>query len=60
GGPQLLHNENGVWKVKDLSVIPEDPDDPMPEQDLTPKFVKNVMKAFPGCPADIFVKSKGK
>ncbi|HYM00607.1 MAG TPA: hypothetical protein VEZ90_16750 [Blastocatellia bacterium] len=58
GGAQLLHKEDGVWKPKDLSVIPEDPDDPMPEQDLKPKFIRAVVKAFPGCPADIFVKSK--
>lgn len=54
GGASLLHNQNGAWKVMDLSVIPEDPDNPMGPDDPDPKFIKAVQKAFPGVPADIF------
>ena len=54
GGASLMHKENGAWKVKDLSVLPEDPDNPMGIDDPTPKFVKAVQKAFPGVPSDIF------
>jgi hypothetical protein len=54
GGASLMHKENGAWKVMDLSVLPEDPDNPMGPDDPTPKFVKAVQKAFPGVPSDIF------
>ena len=54
GGASLMHKENGAWKVIDLSVLPEDPDNPMGPDDPNPKFVKAVQKAFPGVPADIF------
>ena len=54
GGASLMHKENGAWKVMDLSVLPEDPDNPMGPDDSTPKFVKAVQKAFPGVPSDIF------
>jgi hypothetical protein len=54
GGASLMHKENGAWKVMDLSVLPEDPDNPMGLDDPTPKFVKGVQKAFPGVPSDIF------
>ena len=54
GGASLMHRENGAWKVIDLSVLPEDPDNPMGPDDPTPKFVKAVQKAFPGVPSDIF------
>jgi hypothetical protein len=57
GGASLMHNDNGGWKVMDLSVIPEDPDNPLGPDDPTPKFVKAVQKAFPEVPADIFPKS---
>ncbi len=54
GGASLMHKANGAWKVVDLSVLPEDPDNPMGIDDPTPKFVKAVQKAFPGVPSDIF------
>ena len=54
GGANLLHRENGVWKVMDLSVIPEDPDNPMGPDDPDRKFVRAAQKAFPGLPTDIF------
>ena len=54
GGASLMHKERGAWKVMDLSVLPEDPDNPMGPDDPTPKFVKAVQKAFPGVPSDIF------
>jgi hypothetical protein len=56
GGPQLLHFDGGVWKVMDLSKVPEDPDDPEGAEDASPVFVRNVRKTFPGVPADIFPK----
>src|SRR5215471_18768188 len=46
GGPNLLHLEDGKWKVKDLSTVPEDPKDPLGAEDASPTFVKNVMKTF--------------
>jgi hypothetical protein len=58
GGASLMHKENGAWKVIDLSVIPEDPDNPMGPDDPDPKFVKAVQKVFPGVPADIFPKTR--
>ena len=54
GGASLMHKERGAWKAMDLSVLPEDPDNPMGPDDPTPKFVKAVQKAFPGVPSDIF------
>lgn len=54
GGASLLHKENDAWKVMDLSVIPDDPDNPLGPDDPTPKFVRAVQKAFPGVPGDIF------
>jgi len=56
GGPNLLHLENGKWKVLDLAQVPEDPKDPLGPEDASPGFVKNVMKTFPGVPRDIFPK----
>lgn len=56
GGPNLLHLENGKWKVRDLATVPEDPKDPLGAEDASPGFVKNVMKTFPGVPRDIFPK----
>src|SRR6266481_8657877 len=29
GGPNLLHLEDGKWKVLDLARVPEDPSDPL-------------------------------
>jgi hypothetical protein len=54
GGASLMHKENGAWKVMDLSILPEDPDNPMGPDDPTPKFEKAVQNAFPGTPSDIF------
>src|SRR5215831_10194393 len=56
GGPNLLHLEDGKWKVKDLSTVPDDPRDPLGAEDASPTFVRNVMKTFPGVPRDIFPK----
>jgi len=57
GGPNLLHFENGKWKVMDLSKVPEDKNDPLGAEDASPTFVKNVMKTFPGVPRDILPKA---
>jgi len=56
GGPNLLHLENGKWKVMDLSSVPEDPNDPLGPEDPSPGYVKNLMKTFPGVPRDILPK----
>jgi hypothetical protein len=56
GGPNLLHLEDGKWKVQDLARVPEDPDDPLGPEDASPVFVKNLLKTFPGVPKDIFPK----
>jgi hypothetical protein len=58
GGPQLLHREEGGWKVMDLSKVPEDPKDPLGAEDASPGFVRNLQKTYPGVPADIFPKKK--
>ncbi|HJZ78724.1 MAG TPA: hypothetical protein VKD91_00200 [Pyrinomonadaceae bacterium] len=58
GGPNLLHLEDGKWKVKDLASVPDDPKDPLGAEDASPGFVRNVMKTFPGVPRDIFPKAK--
>jgi len=54
GGPNLLHQENGGWKVMNLARVPEDPDDPLGAQDPSPAYIRNVIKTFPGVPKDIF------
>ena len=54
GGPSLMHRENGAWKAMDLSLIPQDPDEPLEAEDAKPKFVKKVQAVFPGVPSDIF------
>jgi len=56
GGPNLLHLENGNWKVMDLNKVPDDPNDPLGPEDASPTYVKNLMKTFPGVPKDIFPK----
>ena len=53
GGPNLLHQENGAWKVMNLARVPEDPDDPLGAQDPSPTYIRNVIKTFPGVPKDI-------
>lgn len=54
GGPNLLHLENGAWKVMDLSTIQEDANDPMGAEDASPGFIKNLKKVYPDVPRDIF------
>ena len=56
GGANLLHFENDIWKVMNLSKVPEDPDDPMGPEDPSPTYINHVMKTFPGVPRDIFPK----
>jgi hypothetical protein len=56
GGPNLLHLENGKWKVMDLDKVPDDPNDPLGSEDASPTYIRNVMKTFPGVPKDIFPK----
>ncbi|HKE59807.1 MAG TPA: hypothetical protein VKB46_24015 [Pyrinomonadaceae bacterium] len=56
GGPNLLHLENGSWKVMDLTKVPEDPKDPLGPEDASPGFVRNLIKTYPGVPRDIFPK----
>ena len=56
GGPNLLHLENGTWRVMDLARVPEDPKDPMGAEDASTTYVKNVRRTYKGCPADIFPK----
>jgi hypothetical protein len=56
GGPNLLHLEEGKWKVLDLSKVPEDPNDPLGAEDASAGFVRNMIKTFPGVPRDIFPK----
>ena|SRR5512138_1934265 len=56
GGPNLLHLEDGKWKVMDLSAVPEDPNDPLGPEDASRGYVKNLVKAFPTVPRDIFPK----
>jgi hypothetical protein len=54
GGPSLMHKENGTWKMLDLSVVPQNPDQPLEAEDAPPEFVKKLQSNFPGLPADIF------
>lgn len=56
GGTSLLHLENGAWKAMDLSIVAEDPNNPMASQEASAVFVRNLRRAFPNCPADIFPK----
>ena len=54
GGASLMHKERGAWKVMDLSVVPQDPDQPLEAEDAPPEFVKKLQAIFPGLPLDIF------
>jgi hypothetical protein len=54
GGPSLMHYGNSAWKVMNLSIVPEDPDQPLEAEDTPPEFVKKLQALFPGVPADIF------
>lgn len=58
GGASLLHLEGNEWKVVDLSIVPEDPDDPMGADDLSKVLLANIRKTFPGAPLDIFPKPR--
>jgi hypothetical protein len=58
GGSNLLHLQDGKWKVMDLSKVPDDPNDPLGPEDASPTFIKNVMTTFPGMPRDIFPKPR--
>ncbi|SRR5581483_3098374 len=53
GGANLLHFENGTWRIMNLSKVPEDPDDPMGPDDPSPTYIRNLMKTFPRLPKDI-------
>jgi hypothetical protein len=54
GGPALLHYEKGAWAIVDLTVVADDPDDPLGPMDPSPLYIKNVQKKYPGVPTDIF------
>jgi hypothetical protein len=54
GGPALLHDVKGAWAVVDLSVVADDPDDPLGPMDPSPLYIKNLQKKYPGVPTDIF------
>lgn len=56
GGTSLLHYEDGKWRVMDLSKVPEDPDNPMGAMSPTPRYTRNLLRTFPGVPADIIPK----
>lgn len=58
GGPSLLHYEKAKWTVIDLSTVPEDPDDPLGNQDASPGFIKNLRQKYPAVPTDIFPKHR--
>ena len=58
GGPSLLHYEQAKWTVIDLSTVPEDPDDPLGDQDASPGFIKNLRQKYPAVPTDIFPKHR--
>ena len=54
GGPSLLHFVKDAWTIVDLSVVADDPDNPMGPMDPSPLYIRNVQKKYPGVPADIF------
>jgi hypothetical protein len=54
GGPALLHWESNRWAVKDLSVVADDPDDPLGAEDASPVFIRHLRDKYPGAPKDIF------
>jgi len=53
GGPSLLQLKAGRWTTLDLSKVPADPNNPMGPEDISPVYIKNLRKQFPGLPADI-------
>jgi len=57
GGASLLHLEGNIWKIADLSIVAEDPNNPMGAQDLSKVYLANLRKTFPGAPLDIFPKA---
>lgn len=58
GGASLMRLDGNKWKVVDLSIVLEDPDDPMGADDLSKVFLANIRKTFPGAPLDIFPKPR--
>jgi hypothetical protein len=56
--PSLLHDEGGKWVTKEIMGIgPED--DQVGPMDPSPKYVRALLKKFPGVPADIIPKYVG-
>ena len=56
GEQALLHYENGKWVSQDLSKVAEDPNDPLGPEDPSPRYVRNLLKVYPGAHPDIFPK----
>jgi len=56
GEQALLHYENGKWVSKDLSKVADDPNDPLGPEDPSPRYIRNLLKVYPGAPPDIFPK----
>lgn len=56
GGASLLHLEGNHWIIVDLSIVAEDPNNPMGAQDLSKIYLANLRKIFPNAPLDIFPK----
>ena len=58
GGASMLHLEKNRWEKIDLSIVPEDPNNPMSEDDLSRVYLAHLRKTFPGAPLDIFPKPR--
>lgn len=53
GGVSLLNLQENDWTLMDLSLVPEDPDNPMGAEDVSRVYLANLQKTFPGVPLDI-------
>ncbi len=58
GGPSLLKLEGNNWTLLDLSIVPEDPNDPMGAEDVSKVYLAHLQKTFPGVPLDICPKPR--
>ena len=58
GGPSLLNLKENNWTLMDLSIVPDDPNNPMGAMDISKAYIANLQKTFSGVPLDIFPKPR--
>ena len=54
--PLLFYNDQGKWTAKDLNDVGIEGDEHEGPHDPSPKYIKALLKKYPGVPADIIPK----